>query len=378
MLLLLKGGLITLDRFIDAMAENNDVEVVNLRDAENAVKRIYELDSVLGKDDSVLTFNSVGSNLKLMGTEFWKAKGVKVVNILVDHPMYHLKQILGEIHSNYYVGCIDRGHVEFLESILPAFSKQFFFIPHGGIEIGASAKNIDVLYVGNIFDPDSIIFPSISIVDAEKFYSHIISFYEMNQCVEVQGAVDDFLIQNELSLSTEERIMLIDCALTGVEKSFISQRRLELIARIADSFKGTEYKFHLCGGECWNDLVDEYKDTIVFHGMKTPDECLKYISESKILINDLPYFSNGAHERIFNGMLNRAVTLSNTSTYLEERFTDGEDILLWDGTNYEKALSDIHRVLKDDTLQKTISNNAYDKARNDKWNDRIKLVVENI
>ncbi len=42
------------------------------------------------------------------------------------------------------------------------------------------------------------------------------------------------------------------------------------------------------------------------------------MGDSKIVLNTLPWFRDGSHERVFNAMLSGAVAVSETTQYLEE------------------------------------------------------------
>ena len=52
--------------------------------------------------------------------------------------------------------------------------------------------------------------------------------------------------------------------------------------------------------------------------MISPSEVLVQMENAKIVLNTMPWFKDGSHERIFNGMLRGAVVCSDTSGYLEE------------------------------------------------------------
>lgn len=41
----------------------------------------------------------------------------------------------------------------------------------------------------------------------------------------------------------------------------------------------------------------------------------------------MPWFKQGAHDRVFNSMLNGAVCVTDTSGYLKDNFIDGENII---------------------------------------------------
>ena len=62
-------------------------------------------------------------------------------------------------------------------------------------------------------------------------------------------------------------------------------------------------------------------------------------------------------------MLNNSVVLTDKSTFLQENFTDGEDILLYDLQHLDKMTKTIKRYLDEPgNALKGIAAKAYDKA----------------
>lgn len=374
MIILLKGGLPLLDTFIDAMAIDNDAIVINLREPETAINKIYELDKDIDENTYVVTFNSVGCALKLQGKAYWRMKGVKLFNFIVDHPIYHLNDITRDYFPGYRAVMIDRGHVSFLQKLLPSIKDAFIFIPHGGIPMDASDKDIDILYAGKVYADEDMQFPEISFVNSQEFYESIITYFENNEFAEIQDAVYNYEKEVGKTFSPEETIMLINYGIRSVEMFFTNERRKNIIIALAKA----GLNVHICGSENWLTVAGEYADSITYHGLVSPVEVLKLVSRTKILVNDLPYFADGSHERIFYGALNDAVVISNRSKYLMERFTDCENILFWDGVNTDNVVENAKHVLEDDGFRKNIVNNARKLCEHDTWSDRLKWIVSNL
>ena len=86
------------------------------------------------------------------------------------------------------------------------------------------------------------------------------------------------------------------------------------------------------------------------------------ISQSKLSINVMPWFKNGAHDRIFNSMLNGAVSVSDTSRYLLEEFKDGENIVFYTLNSIESMAERIAELLKEPDTMQHIADRAYEKC----------------
>ncbi len=377
MILLLKGGLTTLDLFVDEMAKGNDAEVINLRDAKNAINRLYELDPDIDETTTVITFNNVGASLKMGERSYWRMKNVKFINILVDHPVYYIHDIVNNFTANTYVYTIDKGHMKFLNEIFPNLSEHFRFIPHGGADINGMCCNerpIDVLYVGSFKDEDQVNFAPIGFLDSEAFYEFCLEYYATQECVEAHEAVWAFQKEYDLKLSAEQVIVLTDAIMASVERFYTGSRRKEMILSLADS------GIHVTvgGGKEWEEVEKQNPEFVHYIGMVSPENCLKLISQTKVLLNDLPYFAYGAHERIFNGALNGAVVMSNSSEYLKERFAESEDILFWDMKDYDFLVQKVCDVLNDDDMRRQIAQNAYDNVKADSWSERFRTIMSEV
>lgn len=76
----------------------------------------------------------------------------------------------------------------------------------------------------------------------------------------------------------------------------------------------------------------------------------------------MPWFKDGAHDRIFTAMLQKSVALTDDSKYLREEFKDGEDIVYF-SLEERKYLPDIvHRLLRDEENAMRIAGNGYRQA----------------
>lgn len=106
-------------------------------------------------------------------------------------------------------------------------------------------------------------------------------------------------------------------------------------------------------------------------------ECLEKIMASRISVNVMPWFKDGAHDRIFNTMLNGAVCLTDSSLYLEEILKDEENVLLYNPSHMEVVPEKVGRLLEEPG-QKTLQNireQAYHTALKDHtWASRASVL----
>lgn len=367
MIILIKGILEVLDYFIDAMAaEDDDIIVFDINNPEETLLPYADR---IDKNTMVVTFNNVGTNFSI-----WKNLGVTICNIFVDHPAFYVSMITRDYFAGYKVLCIDRHHVDYLHGLFPQIKDSVMFMPHGGVDKNGrnAAKDIDILYAGGFVKEETITLNPLPFEhDSEQFYKYAVEYYDNNPNRQPQDVVDAYMTHYGYTFSVEEYYVMVDRLLKSLGFMYQARRRQKLIGYLAEA----GMHIHICGGDCWEKTISKYPDNITYHGKISPDECINMICRSKVLINDHPNFTAGSHERVFNGMLNGAVVLSNLNEYLGERFKDNEDILFWDGMNYDEAVDKIKHVLEDDSLREQVVQNAYEKVQKDKWSDRLSEIT---
>ncbi|MTI09995.1 glycosyltransferase [Curvivirga aplysinae] len=77
-------------------------------------------------------------------------------------------------------------------------------------------------------------------------------------------------------------------------------------------------------------------ENFVFHGKKMGAEVLEIIRNTRILINSVTVFPEGAHERIWFALANGCLPYTDHGSYIEESFTDEENILFINYRDLEK------------------------------------------
>ncbi|MCR5503227.1 MAG: glycosyltransferase [Lachnospiraceae bacterium] len=403
MILFLKGTLDTLNLFIDEMmreklpaSENGlpePMEILDFRDSTALADKLIALDPLIDETTDVVTFNNAGIQLAIGKVPYWQSKNVRLYNILVDHPVYYVDEITKHYYPGMRVICIDKGHVDFLKEILSPIRESFFFLPHGGaapenpggekdpsalseredgIVPGFGAREIDVLYIGSIRGKESPVFPELPFPDMQDFYGFCTDYYEKEPYAESGYAVNAYEAYRGIRLLPEQKYILVRNLMVGIESRIKRKRRIRLIESLADN----GIPVRVFGDGDWKETADARPGRIIYGGMIPAAECLKLISKTKILLNDHPFFADGAHERIFNGMLRGAVVATNRSRYLEERFASGQEILYYDPEKEEDFAHTVGQLLDDEEELGRIAGQALRKAENDTWGSRLKEILQ--
>ena len=97
---------------------------------------------------------------------------------------------------------------------------------------------------------------------------------------------------------------------------------------------------------------------------------------SKITLNTQPWFKYGAHERIYNAMLNGSVCVTDTSEYLKKHFENGKNIIFYELNQLDDLVKNVHLLLENPGFAKSIIENQKRIAVNSTWNNRLHNILE--
>ena len=132
-------------------------------------------------------------------------------------------------------------------------------------------------------------------------------------------------------------------------------------ARIVHTLLEQGIELHVFG-DSWNHPDLAGCSSLVRHPSVTQEEALAVYAQSRLSLNIMSWHKDGMTERIANMMLARTVVLSDTSTYLEQHFVKGEELVLFDLTKPEELCVAIRQLLKDPERLLEIAQKGYEAA----------------
>lgn len=366
--------------------------------------------------DFVLLFNNVGSALADdQNRNFWEHMNVPCINYLFDHPLYYYQQ-MEDMPKNAVVTCVDRNHVTYIRRHHKKLKRVFFF-PLGAEYLSQERpvpweeRPIDVLYVGSLKNTQDMPDTLMSRMIEDDLLAHTSLTYEaaVERCLE---ASLDILKEHGMDITVIKDVLELELLAVEYEdqiRELLDKSRQTQIP--LEHSHPDEEKEHWqrgsdtekdAGERLLNSLLQEYRYidmnvnayfrkamivTLVnagidvqvygngwdipelegqphFHfcGLISQTECIRKMQESKIVLNSMPWFKDGAHDRIFNAMLCHAVCVTDDSRYLRERFTDHKE-LVWYPLEEIESLPRIVRELLDDPKKAgEIAENGYQSA----------------
>lgn len=134
-----------------------------------------------------------------------------------------------------------------------------------------------------------------------------------------------------------------------------------------------------CIGQGWNRLCCRHPENLTYTSDVLSHGCLEAISQSKLSLNVMPWFKDGAHDRIFNSMLNGAVCLTDHSKYLDEVLEPNKNIVFYDLKQLEMLPFIVNSLLSDKDHLEHIQQEAFQYAiKNHTWHHRAKSLHDGL
>lgn len=296
-------------------------------------------------------------------TMMWEALSIPSYNIVVDHPMYY-HHFLEKVPNNYHHISIDKNHEAYMRRFFPEIENGPF-LPLAGTKLYPNKSNVpiscrkyDVTMVGNYCKP-STFDKYITRIDDEytAFYHGMIEELLMQPWKTVEEVAEAHLLA-ELSEVTEEELKKTFAALTFIDLYVRYTFRGRAVQELVDA----GIKVHVFG-DGWELLECGHPENLIIMNSLNSEGCLKKLCQTKLSLNVMPWFKNGAHDRIFNSMLNGAVCLTDSSIYLDEILHDRKDCSLYSLTEMERLPEIAKDLLADPERMQAIADGGYELAR---------------
>ena len=290
---------------------------------------------IKGEYDAALVLNSWGEQDILLdsGESLFDRAGLPGFNWIVDHPAEHNSH-LETICRNYHCICIDRDHIRFLKKYYPDIA-GVDFLPLPVRDDGADIDTIeqfanrqkDVVFVGNCPDPAYMRSVFERCPEEQRELLHFLSEHLLtHRELSYEAALEEILLAVfEREVTPEEMREYVK-----LTASVISYIRFTVREEIIRNLMSSEVKLHLYGTG-WERYQEELKNgNTVFHGSAAFQDLSGIYRDAKIVLNIMPWFRNGIHDRITAGMYAGAAVATDHSGYLDElQITGGKDTLVF-------------------------------------------------
>lgn len=346
--------------------------IFDVRDMAQGLKALSEFASKPVK--AVITFNNLGFNMELhAGRNLWEELHIPCINILMDHPFCY-RNALDNAPVNSVVLCTDRNHMRYLQRFYPRIPITGY-LPHAGKELPGertpiAGRSIDVLYAGNLSKTfANNIMPDLSkytSFNAGKVCRRAYEDLVAHPFKTTEQSLEEALLAEGLKLSDDELKNII-ADLHFVDLYAVSYYREKTVRSLAEY--GLNVRIYGAGWEkcSWIQLPN-----VDYRGKIPAEEVVEKMRDAKIVLSTMTWFKDGTHDRVFNGMLQGAVAMTDTSGYMKEEFCgvcdgdssrdDSRELVFFELEELEKLPISAEEVLINPGLAQKIADRGYAKA----------------
>ena len=319
---------------------------------------------------AAIGFNNLGFNMEIIpGQNIWDQLGIPFVNILVDHPFCY-DQALSDAPGTAIVLTIDKNHMNYINRFYPRIATTGFLPLAGRTECmvpkDIKDRSIDVIYLGGTSRPFiEQVRPDYAKYD---FDARAIGdeAYEMmlrDSSMTTEDAIEKTLLAHDIRMSDEElKTFLYE--MRYVDMMIVTHYREAVLESIARA--GINVSVYGVGwdGCDWIDLPN-----VDFHRRIPASETYALMEEAKIVLSTMTWFKDGAHDRIYSGMLCGACVVSDTSQYMKENYKyypDGSaedaELAMFELYETDRLPEMIQKLLSDNDMMQTIADNGRRRA----------------
>lgn len=283
---------------------------------------------------------------------FMTADGIKFHDLIVgpkydivlDHPI-GMKDYADNVPRNYYLLSHDRNYLSFANRYYKKIKGTFYFPPAGTYVFGEAGgvpvkKQYDVTFIGSYRDYRTRLATMYALPRTYRFLcARLIHIIRQSPNDSAETALQKVLQFYDITLSDSEFVNLF-YGMRVVYSCIASYYREKVVCVLLDA--GVSLHVY---GDSWEKAPFAGNSFLVRHPALNVAESLWVMRQSRISLNIMTWHKDGLTERILNAMLCCSAVLSDRSTRLEEDFTDGEDILLFDLARLEALPSYVKSLL---------------------------------
>jgi spore maturation protein CgeB len=305
----------------------------------------------------------------------WDFLKIPHLSFLVDPSFYSTKLI----NSPYsIISCVDRSDCEVIAT--NDFERVFFW-PHAvEKELAADGKEkriYDVVLLGSCYD-----------------YESLRMSWRQRNTIALNKVLDDaidIVFSNEQAslgqaLAHAWQVSQLDPQ--GVDFSTLyyyldnytrGKDRVELVRSIKHA------KVHVFGELAldnavgvlgWQPYLAACKN-VTIHPPTLFGEGLEVLKKSKIVLNSMPFFRDGTHERIFTGLACGCLPITSESKYLREQFTEGKNLLFYSAKNRDAVNGIVEDLLSHEEKRREIAASGREIVmKHHTWDKRVEELMK--
>ena len=363
-------------------------------------ERMYEsMDAMLHfldrEETALVTFNFIGLRGETVfqtesGRSIWQEENLPVLNILVDHPLYY-HSCLKESGERMRVFCVDREHVGYVRRFYPGLKVEFLplagnelLFSHGDGEHGThradvpepvpyGRRTVDLVFTANYVSME-MLEEKVKALDEDYriFYRRITEDLIADPAQSVDAVMERH-IRDELGAVPEEQLCAAMSGMIWIDLFIRSYFREKVVQTLADA--GIIVRVF---GADWEKIHCKKPQNVRTSGGKVDSAaCVQAMRDARIALNVMPWFKDGAHDRVFTAMLQGTAAFTDDSRYLREECRDGENICFYSLRALEQLPDRVVSLLEDPVRTAELAERGYRMAKKrHTWKNRAGLLMQ--
>ena len=363
-------------------------------------ERMYEsMDAMLHfldrEETALVTFNFIGLRGETVfqtesGRSIWQEENLPVLNILVDHPLYY-HSCLKEAGERMRVFCVDREHVGYVRRFYPGLKVEFLplagnelLFSHGDGEHGThrvdvpepvpyGRRTVDLVFTANYVSMEMLEEKVKALDDDYRIFYRRITEDLIADPAQSVDAVMERHIRNELGAVPEEQLCAAMSGMIWIDLFIRSYVREKVVQTLADA--GIIVRVF---GADWEKIHCKKPQNVRTSGGKVDSAaCVQAMRDARIALNVMPWFKDGAHDRVFTAMLQGTAAFTDDSRYLREECRDGENICFYSLRALEQLPDQVVSLLEDPVRMAELAERGYRMAEKwHRWKNRAGLLMQ--
>ncbi len=297
-------------------------------------------------------------------------------NYIVDHPLYHHPVLQIDI-KDYNVICLDNNHKQYIEKYYQNIKNTLMLplAPTSSVsDDSCSKKTEDIVFLGT-YTPSRIIDEQIIKLDNKDsdLIEQIIDIMYYDSSISHEKALEMIFAEKAIELSSDEFKQLAN-------KTYLADMYLRAIRRekVINELINNDIKVTVYGAK-WDEFFGRKMENLIIRNNVDYAVIPEIMSRAKMVLNVMPEFKDGIHDRVLNAMQNRAVCITDTNDFISRNFVDGQDLITYSNNRLEELPEKIKNVLEDESRLNQIAQNGYRKvAGKYTWTNSARKILESI
>lgn len=337
---------------------------------------------IQGPVDAVIGYDGFGMKEDLF-IELWNEKDTVAVNIEVDPPLRFHPTL--QHHPRKYIQlCCDKDHVSYVKKYFGQDVEHVEFMPHAGTYMPQekikpfSERKYDILFSGTYYRPEDQMkkidqwFPKGELMN--QFYHEMAGILCQNSTLTTEQAALDTIRKMNMTVTDKQLKTIFRCCepLDWMARMYYRGRVIQMLAQ-------AKLEIWLLGRGWENHPTAAFPNVHRIDDRIPFADTLAYIADAKISLNVMPWFKAGTHERLFNGLLQHSLVLTDKSSWIEENFVAGEEIAVYDLEQLELLPGYVRELLSNRDRAERMIQKGYEKTiKNYTWTNCVDQILETI